>query len=108
MQTEKANEILEKLATGIEKKGIQTDVLIPELQKVREFALQENDPLLARSLRVLWQHLENNEGFALAYLEDVESPEENLQHLINLYIKSGNTYNRDEIREMTNLMQAMI
>ncbi len=108
MQTEKANEILGKLATGIEKKGIQTDVLIPELQKVREIALQENDPLLARSLRVLWQHLENNEGFTLAYLEDVESQEENLQHLINLYIKSGNTYNRDEIREMTNLMQAMI
>jgi len=58
-------------------------------------------------LRLCWQHLEANEGFDLNYLEDGESTEENFTYLISLAIKSENTYNRDEIREMTNMLQAI-
>jgi hypothetical protein len=106
MRTAEANTILEKILKQVEKNGIQPDKLIPLLQQVREFALKEEDPLLTRALRLCWQHLEANEGFDLTYLEDGETTEENFTYLISLAIKSENTYNRDEIREMTNMLQA--
>lgn len=105
MQSAEANKALERLIKDIEKNGIESDILIPEIQKVREFALAEKDPLLARGLRLTWQHLENNEGFHIAFLEDAETQEENLSYFLSLCIKSDNTYNRDEIREITNLLQ---
>ena len=107
MRTAEANTILEKILKQVEKNGIQPDKLIPLLQQVRELALKEEDPLLTRALRLCWQHLEANEAFDLTYLEDGESTEENFTYLISLAIKSENTYNRDEIREMTNMLQAM-
>lgn len=106
MRTAEANTILEKIQKHVEKNGIQPDKLIPLLQQAREFALKEEDPLLTRALRLCWQHLEANEAFDLTYLEDGESTEENFTYLISLAIKSENTYNRDEIREMTNMLQA--
>jgi len=107
MHTAEANKILDSIQTVVEKKGLDTEALIPELQKAREFALIENDPLLTRALRLLWQHLEANSGFEVSYLEEAETQEENFTYLIALMQKSDNTYNRDEIREMTNLMQSM-
>jgi hypothetical protein len=107
MRTPEANNVLEKIQKLVEKDGIKTDKLIPLLQEAREFALKEEDPLLTRALRLCWQHLEANEGFELAYLEDEESTQENFLYLISLAIKSENTYNRDELREMTNMLQAL-
>ena len=107
MRTAEANTILDKILKQVEKNGIQPDKIVPLLQQAREYALKEEDPLLTRALRLCWQHLESNDGFDLTYLEDGESTEENFNYLISLAIKSENTYNRDEIREMTNMLQAM-
>jgi len=91
MRTAEANTILEKIQKQVEKNGIQPDKLIPLLQRAREHALKEEDPLLTRALRLCWQHLEANEGFDLNYLEDGESTEENFTYLISLAIKSLKT-----------------
>lgn len=107
MQTTEANKILEGIVTETEKSGINVDKFIPLIQKAREYALQENDPLITRALRLLWQHLEGKEGFQLSFLEEAESQEENFNYFVNLCIKSDNTYNRDELREMTNMLQEM-
>ena len=97
--------MLEGLIKDTEKKGIVPAKCIPVLQKIREFALKENDPLVTRSLRLAWQHLESKEAFEVAFLEEAESQDENFIYLLSLCLKSDNTYNRDELREMTNLMQ---
>ena len=107
MKTVEANKILESLISDINKSGISPEKLIPQIQKVRDYATKEEDPLLLRGLRLIWQHLENNEEFQLAYLEDAETQEENLTYMLSLCIKSDNTYNRDELREMTNMLQEM-
>lgn len=105
MQTAEANKILEGIIADTEKSGIQPDAFIPKLQKAREFALKENDPLITRALRLAWQHLEANEGFQLAFLEEAETQEENFVYFLSLCVKSDNTYNRDELRDMTNQLQ---
>ncbi len=105
MQTAEANKILEGILKESEKSGIQAEKYIPLIQKAREYALKENDPLVTRALRLLWQHLEANEGFQIAFLEEAETQEENFTYFISLCLKSDNDYNRDELREMTNMLQ---
>ena len=110
MHTKEANELLEKLIATIEKNGIQPEANIPAIQKIREFALKENDPLVTRALRLAWHHLESNETFALNYLleeDENATSDDNLLYMLNLCLKSENTYNRDELREMTNQLQEM-
>jgi hypothetical protein len=107
MKSAEANKILEGLIAETEKSGIQADKFIPLLQKAREYALKEEDPLVTRALRLAWQHLESNEGFQLAFLEEAETQEENFGYFLNLCVKSDNQYNRDELREMTNMLQEM-
>jgi hypothetical protein len=106
MQSKEANDILAKIQKSVDKSGIDADSMIPQLQKAREYALKENDPLLTRALRLAWQHLEANGGFEISYLEEAETQEENFSYMLALMQKSDNTYNRDELREMTNLMQS--
>jgi hypothetical protein len=107
MQTAAANKILDQLTQDIEKNGVRPEENIPLIQQIREFALKENDPLITRALRLLWQHLESNGAFQLTFLEEAETQEENLLYMLNLCKKSENTYNRDELREMTNMLQEM-
>lgn len=110
MNTETANKELEKLIKDIEKNGIQADKNIPVIQKVRESALAENDPLVTRALRLAWQHLESNGTFDVNYLQEEDenaTPADNLIYMLSLCVKSENTYNRDELREITNQLQQM-
>lgn len=108
MLTSEANEKLKKLISSIEKAGIQPEKNIPEIQAIREFALKENDPLVTRALRLAWQHLESKGSFELNFLleeDENATAEDNLVYMLNLCLKSENTYNRDELREMTNQLQ---
>ncbi|MBL7812977.1 MAG: hypothetical protein JNL57_12210 [Bacteroidetes bacterium] len=106
MQTAEANKHLEKLIEEVEKNGIDASSLIPKIQKIREYAQKEQDPLLTRALRLAWQHLETYNAFEISFLEEAETQEENLAYMLQLCLRSDNTYNRDELREMTNLLQA--
>jgi hypothetical protein len=110
MNTESANKELDTLIGDIEKNGIQPENQITRIQKIRESALKENDPLITRALRLTWQHMESSGGFTLNYLleEDEDAtPQDNLVYMLSLCRKSDNTYNRDELREMTNMLQEM-
>lgn len=107
MRSPEANALIQKVIDNAEKNGIANESNIADLQKAREFALKENDPLVTRALRLTWQHIESNEGFEVAFLEEAETQDENFSYFMNLILKSDNTYNRDEIREITNLLQGM-
>lgn len=107
MKSEKANELISKILKQTESKGIDVEKLVPMIKELREFALEEQDPLVTRTMRLTWQHLEENGGFELQILEDSESQDENLSYLIELFAKSDNKYNRDEIREITNNLQEL-
>jgi len=107
MRTQEANNILNQVIESVEKNGIKADKIIPQLQKAREIALQEQDPLLTRALRLAWQHLETNDAFDIDLAEDIETPEENFTYFLQLCVRCENTLNRDELREMTNNLQQL-
>lgn len=108
MRSPEAQKQIDKILSIVEKEGIKAEKLIPLIQNLREFALSEEDPLVTRTLRLTWQHLESNEGFEISYLEDAETQEENFVYMFELIKNSDNKYNRDELREITQMLQALV
>lgn len=119
MKSVKANKALEAVVTKIQKE-FDVDYIIAELKKVREIALEEEDPLLVRVFRQTYEYLAENQAFDITiekdYSEDEDGEEvetlkepgtneENLTYLLNLIIKSENKFNREEIKEMRTFMK---
>lgn len=109
MKTGKANKQVEKVIKLVEKEGILAKSLIPELKELREHALKEEDPLLAKVTRLSYEFLEENKAYDVQaqWEEDEEGGEyplelednENLLYLLNLLLRSDNKRNREEIKE---------
>lgn len=106
MKNQKANELIDKILKDIEKNSVNVETLVPMFKELRDLAKLEEDPLITRSIRLVYEHLETNNGWEFQTLEDSEEVEENLSYLVSLYAKSENKYNRDEIREIANNMTA--
>lgn len=104
MKNAQANDLIAKIIKEIETDSVNAEVLVPQLKALRDMAKLEEDPLITRSIRLVYEHLEANGGWEFQTLEDSEEVEENLTYLISLYAKSDNKYNRDEIREIANKM----
>lgn len=108
MKTGKANKQIEKVIGIVEKEGVLAETLIPELVELREHALKEEDPLLAKVTRLSYEYLEEFEAYDVQAQweedEDGEFPIEiedadNLLYLLNLMLNSDNKINREEIKE---------
>lgn len=106
MKNQKANELIGSIIKEIETNSVNVEKLVPMFRELREMAKLEEDPLITRSIRLVYEHLEANGGWEFQTLEDSEEVEENLTYLVSLYAKSENKYNRDEIREIANNMTA--
>ncbi len=109
MKTGAANKKIEKIIALIEKEGIKSDSLIDELKALREFALKEEDPLLAKVTRLSYEYLTENDAYDVQaqWEENEEGGEfpveiednDNLLYLLNLMLKSDHRINREEIKE---------
>ena len=100
MRTTEANELINSVIESVEKSGINADKIISPLQAAREHAV-------TRALRLAWEHVESNEAFDIDLAEEIESPEENFIYFLSLIVRSENALNRDELRVMTNQLQAV-
>jgi len=93
----------------VEKKGLAASKLIDELKELREFALKEQDPLVAKVLRLTYEFLGENNAFDVQaqYEEDEEGNEYpieiddkgNLLYLLNLLKNAEHKINREEIKD---------
>ena len=110
MKIAAANALIDTLVSQVEKDGILVEALVPELKKLREHALAEEDPLVTKVIRLAYEYLEENDGafdIQAQYEEDEEggeypleiTDEENFCYLLNLLKKSDNKINRDEIKD---------
>jgi hypothetical protein len=108
MKSEKANKLIEKAISIVDKNGIEPESISKVLMEAREFAKQEEDALVTKSLRLISEYIKENEAFDIVpELEEDEdgeveereemTDEENLKYLLQLIIKSDNNYNRQEI-----------
>jgi hypothetical protein len=115
MLQEQSNEKIDKLIKQLEK-GFAGDKIIKVLMDLREDALKDEDPLLAKVLRLASEYIKEEECFdhTVEKEEDEEGEEfviepgtdaENLTYLMELIKKAENKFNREEIKEMRTFLK---
>ena len=77
MKTQDANDKLDSILAKVEKKGVEAPKLIETLKDLRNIALQEQDPLVVKTLRLMYEFIEENKNFSVQaqYEEDEEGNE---------------------------------
>ncbi|SDG85999.1 hypothetical protein [Psychroflexus sediminis] len=124
MENKKALKLIDSIVNTLESNEIVTDDVVGMVKELRPYAVEENLPVVAKTLRLVTEHVEENEVFAIPIpqdepLVDEETGEEieaenteiitgseSLLYLINLIKKSENPVNKAEIREYNRKMEA--
>ncbi len=111
MNNSKYYKILKEIKAEIAANGI-SDSIIDNLKALRVMVVDENQPLLAKALRLTYQHIEKNNTFNVAIpddepIEGVEkedadvdiNPAESLTYLLSNMEDISNKMNIADIRE---------
>lgn len=114
MTDDKAIKLIDKIQKDYEKNGATVDGTIPMLKDLRQIALDNEDPLVTRTLRHTYEHIEENNGFDLDFFAETYDEEEDGEeqqegdsflYLLDLLRHSENKFNRDEIRNFRELLK---
>lgn len=104
MNNSKAQKILNKLIQEVQNE-FDTQSVCNQLSELRTIALEIEDPLIVKTLRLMREKLEEDKSFEIELefedeedAEEYEVPENQLAHLLLLILESDNKYNREEIK----------
>lgn len=124
LKSPEAQKLLKKILDDLDHVGIITNTLVNDLQKLRPFAVEEKEPVIAKAIRLVYEHIEAYGTFDIPIPEDepIEEPEvdfemherkdteievkpeESLFYLISLMKDADNRLNLQEIREFNEAM----
>jgi len=117
MVQEQSNTKLDKLIAQLEK-GFDAAKITKSLMDLREDALKDEDPLLAKVFRLSSEYIteegcfdhtvektEDEEDEDLEVLIEPGTDSENLSYLLQLIKKADNKFNREEIKEMRTFLK---
>lgn len=124
MENKKATKLIESIVKDLESNQIITNDVVEMVKELRPFAVEESLPVVAKTLRLVYEHIKENEVFAIPIPQDEPLTDEeigegaeagtyeiitgsdSLLYLINLIKKSENPANKIEIREYNRKMEA--
>lgn len=119
MENPKAQKLLDKIQRDLMRNGIITNTLIDDLKQLRPFAVEENEPLLAKVIRLTYEHVEAYGTFDIPIPDDepvegfeeetttentVVDPQESLDYLLSIMGDTTNKVNKIELREYANAL----
>lgn len=110
-----SNAKIDKLIAQVEKE-FNVEAIATALMDLREDALKDEDPLLAKTFRLAAEYIRENECFdhtvekeeneeGEEFLLEPGTDNENLIYLLQLIKKSENKFNREEIKEMRTFLK---
>ena len=76
MENPSAQKLINKIQLDLFKKGFDAEILIADLKKLREYSLEEQNPVLTKALRLTYEHLEANGAFLIPIPDDEPVDEE--------------------------------
>ncbi len=123
LENKKAIKLIDKILEDLDKTGINTDTLIDDLKKLREYALEEQIPLVVKVLRFTYEHILENESFLIPVPDDepvedeegttssiagdeIKDPVESLKYLVSLTRSLSNKTNVIDLREYRDALMA--
>ena len=121
MENPSAQKLINKVQVDLLKKGFNAETLIADLKKLREYSLEEGNPVLTKALRLTYEHLEENGAFLIPIPDDepVEEGEEvisdrkagnenNLESLEYLLSLFGDLKNKNNILDLKEYNKALL
>lgn len=114
MENPSALKLINKIQLDLFKKGFNAEVLIADLKKLREYSLEENNPVLTKAIRLTYEHIEANGAFLIPIPDDepIEGEElvsaettstdnnlESLDYLITLFSDLSHKNNVLDLKE---------
>ena len=115
MENKKTIKLLDKIIADTHRDETRYSTLTDSLKELRELVVEDDLPVLAKVLRLTYQHLESFEDFFIPIPEDEpldESQEkedvkgiESLQYLLNLIKHHENKFNYEEIKQYIHYLE---
>ncbi|MEK6492567.1 hypothetical protein [Myroides odoratimimus] len=123
MENANALKLIKKIQSDLISDGLVVENIVADLQKLREFALLEEKPVLVKSIRLAYEHIQNNKAFLIAIPSDEPIEEEgeegttavekeakndleSLQYLLSLYKDINNKHNLEDLKDYNNRLLA--
>ncbi len=126
MKSPKAQKLIKKILDDLNHAGIITNILINDLQRLRPFAVEEKEPVIAKAIRLTCEHIEAYDTFNIPIpidepIDDLEvdfemqddhdleidvKPKESLFYLVSLMKDADNRLNLLEIKEFNESLTA--
>ncbi len=115
VENSNAQKLIKQIQGEIISKGIDANTIIPELKKLREFALLEENPVVVKALRLAYEHIEKNNDFLIQIPSDEPVDEneinefgstntESLNYLLSLMLDLENKHNILDLKDYNKLM----
>ncbi len=115
MENPSAQKLIKKIQVDLFKNGFVADTLITDLKKLREYALEEQNPVLVKAIRLTYEHLEQNGVFLIPIPDDepvddetevisesnigTENNMESLEYLLSLFSDLSHKNNLLDLKE---------
>ena len=115
MENPSALKLINKIQLDLFKNGFVAETLIADLKKLREYSLEEQNPVLTKAIRLAYEHLEENGAFLIAIPDDEPVDEdvpvitdnansnennlESLDYLLSLFTDLNNKNNILDLKE---------
>ncbi|MDX1542299.1 MAG: hypothetical protein R3214_00025 [Christiangramia sp.] len=112
MENIKAQKLLNKIQRDLMRNGIIINTLVEDLKDLRKLVVEENIPLLAKVIRLTYEHIDENKNFLIAIPEDEPlegetetevaeevTGQESLEYMFSLMADHSNKLNEMELRE---------
>lgn len=118
MKNPKGQKLLDKIQRDLMRNGIIVNTVVEDLKELRPYAVEEEDPLLAKVIRLTYEHIETYQTFDIPIPDDepldeneeaVETPdsdpEESLDYLLSLMSDTSIKNNEIDLREYSRALQ---
>ncbi len=115
MENPSAQKLINKILLDLFKNGFNAENLITNLKKLRIYALEQQNPVLTKAIRLTYEHLEKNNAFLIAIPDDepledgtevitedtsgIENNIESLEYLLSIFTDLENKNNMLDLRE---------
>lgn len=118
LKNPKALKLVDKIQRDLMRNGIIVNTLVEDLKQLRPFAIEEENPLLAKVIRLTYEHIEATNSFEIAIPDDEpidenaeeestateSSPQESLDYLLSLMHDTTIKNNVIDLREYSNAL----
>lgn len=112
MKNQKGQKLLDKIQRDLMRNGIIVNTIAEDLKELRPYAVEEEDPLLAKVIRLTYEHIETFHTFDIPIPDDEpldeneeastapdSDPQESLDYLLSLMSDTSIKNNEMDLRE---------